>query len=227
MTQPGVNIERRNLEHMCKFNHASSLISFFGCFNDTQYTFFVFEKGDVSLEKFLDDHYLNLSIAQYNEILSQIYSMLSYLDTIQLYHNDFHSRNMVIILGDGLIKLIDFGKSCLPEDKDFKPPLSELKQAGMLLVQLQLMMRYKSDSESYFSAFVRFLESVSREPLILSGSTVTDASDTLLSDLNIWLPELPSETRELVIKAFSPDINEQKMALIASQNVIPREVLKA
>ena len=220
----GTELELRNLMYVKTKSHPN-IIRFFGSVDKIPKRLFVFEIGDMSLEQFSENNSSSLSVTQFNEILFQLFSMLCYLDEVQLYHGDFQLRNMIVFFEEGLIKLIDFGKSKRPGDKDFKPPLSDLKVAAGHLAELQLMMLYKSKNQNYDLALEQFFYYEYREELMKSGKKAS-TPETLLSDPGNWLPELPEKTRNLLINAFSLDIQEQKAALTAGQSINPREMLK-
>lgn len=217
-------LELRNLMHLKKYSHPN-IIVFFGNIDQHPKRLLFLEIGNVSLNKFLDEKHCKLSISQFHDIIFQLFSMLIYLDKVQLYHGDFYHKNMVVFLPEGTIKLIDFGISKLPQDSDYKSPLADLEVASFDLAQLQLTMRYKSEDKNYDSANKLFCQYKYRELLIESGREVQSTAETLLFNNDNWLPELPHETRELIVKGFSHDIQEQREVLTTSQHIVPRERL--
>ena len=217
-------LELRNLMYL-KENRNLNIIDFFGSVDQAPKRLLFFEIGSISLKKYLDEKCCELSTPQFHDVLFQLFSMIIYLDKIQLYHGDFCHKNMVVFLSEGTIKLIDFGNSKLPQDSGYKTPLADLEVASLGLAQLQLMMRYKSKNTNYDSGNKSFCEYRSRKLLIKCGREVQATAKTLLSNPDNWLPELPSETRELLIKGFSHETKEQREALATSQYIAPRRTL--
>ena len=215
-------VEMRNLLYL-KENPHPNIISFLGSIDTAATKLFFFEIGDMSLEDYLVKNECKLSVPHFNSILFQLFSMLDFLESIQLCHKDFHTDNMVVFLTSGIIKLIDFGESKRPGDELFKSPLSDLEHGSYTLCMVQLMMRYKSRNSDCKNAMKRFRDYRRRVPLKKLGCE--GDPEIFLNEPNLWLIELPSETRVLLVRALSPDRDDQLMALKAAMSIEPKKTL--
>ena len=205
-----LEIEIRNLKHLSKFTHPN-IIEYFGHCNELGKYHLVFELGDVNFDLFLDKNAFSLANEHLNNIMFQTLEMLSYLNDMQLHHNDFRFFNMVYCKSVDSIKLIDFGGSKLHTDEDYNDPLSDLSPLGRELGKLQLTMKHKAYNREWGGANMEFI-------------CARDVTSLLSKDSN-WLNEIPKQSKKIIAMCAVNDPNDRESVLAMRFDLVPRKRL--
>lgn len=206
--------EIRNLKHLSKFAHCN-IIEYFGHFNEFGKTHLVFELGDENLDLFL---YKNkkasfLENEHLNNITFQTLEMLSYLNKVKVFHDDFRFFNMVYCRSGDFIKLIDFGSSKMYTDKGYVDPLSDLEFLGAELGKLQLSMKHKVHNQEWLDAY--------------NGFIFARDVNSLLSECSNWLVGIPSQLKQIIALCAVNDPNDRENVLGMRFDLVPKKRLDA
>ena len=209
-------VEKRAIKKLTASPHPN-IIEYFGIIDERNKSYIVMELGKQSFERFLKNHFSNLTILQFNEILFQLLEILNHIDSIEVFQDDFQPQNMVC--SGSKIKLIDFNSVKEKGDKYFCYPTTRLAYLSFFLCKLQLAIKLKSKNEQYFKMVEIFSEAHCNH-----GFSNQDA-ENLSKKHDIWHEQLPLEIRKRLSRCFIHDESTQKQIIKERNSIKPREEL--
>lgn len=198
-------------------NPHPNIIEYFGVVEESDKIHIVMELGEENFAEFLSGNITKLSISQFHEIMFQILEILHHLDSINIFHNDFKTRNMVLLKKK--IKLVDFDLITDKETRKKTRPFSRLVNAAYFLSELQLEMKCKSKDKEFFNL---------RSKIFKTAKSVKfneACAKNLYEDDDIWHEDLPLETRKILSRCFVYDESIQRAIIKERYSITPRSEL--
>ncbi|MRI34906.1 hypothetical protein EOPP23_18165 [Endozoicomonas sp. OPT23] len=195
--------EIKILEHISTLPNREHIIDYYLGFWDQSLPVFIFELGDIELNKLMLQKSSTFTHRKFNNLLYQTLSMLKFLNDNSLYFGDFNFRNMVYFHGQDTIKLIDYG-CCYQNDHDsYRPPLKSLSMLGANVFRYQFMAKDHLNKQPIGAdeCLKMITSSKDAKPLLdrddLWMESMTKTAKTIITYSLVYRPERGEEVLQL------------------------------